>query len=105
MRVDRASRDAIQRRRHAWARFSAENAAEAAERFREIAARLPLRKDQVRPFIDAAMAATRFYAMEFGFANHELRTGKAFPAEAREAEEALLRSQWAEALARLERHP
>ena len=104
MSVDRTSRDAIQRRRATWARFSADNRADAIARFREIAARLPLKKDQVDPFIDAAMAATRFYHMECGFANHELRTGTAFPAEAREAEEALLRAQWREALTELERH-
>jgi hypothetical protein len=102
----RESQEAIRRKARAqelaWRKERDHTVAETRARFREIAERAGVPAGAVPALVDAAMEAARFYGMECAYANYELRTGRAYPSERREAVEEHAEAEWRGSLARLD---
>jgi dsRNA-specific ribonuclease len=94
--------EAVRQKEEAWRRGQHHTFAETQHRVREILSRLGIGDPAAQATLNAAMQAARYFSMECAYANHELRTGCAYPSERREAEEAQEAAEWEACLRRLE---
>jgi hypothetical protein len=84
-----------------WRHACKHSEEETRKRFRALAHVLPITGLEEVLMVDAAMAASRYYARELAYANYRLRTGCSYPAEGRGQEEEREQGEWEAALRRL----